>query len=492
MNVPALQPLPDPRSEPSFNAEIEAALLGAILINNPAYESVMEFLCADHFHEPVHGRIYEAAGRLIDEGREATPRTLQLLFAKDEALADVDGGRYLYDLAASTIGVSNVADYGRQILDLWKRRELILLCDATRDAAEAHSLDIDAVGIIDELEERLTALVDREQADTSRSLGESARVAAEEIEVACAAGRGITGLSTGLIDLDRILAGMHNGDLILLAGRPSMGKSALAGKIALEVAKGRDTDKDSAQPVLFFSLEMSHEQVTKRLIAAEAGIGFERLRNGTLDNYERGAIREAAAGLGRWPLTIDYSPAMTVQRLRARARRHKRRRGLALIVVDYLQLLTASAEARRKNNDTSEATEISRNLKAVARELDVPLLCLSQLSRQVESREDKRPGLADLRQSGALEQDADVVGFIYRDEYYARRAEPLRGQFKSDDAFDAAFVRWSIRMSAARNRADIIIAKQRQGPTGAVRLFADMSLMRFDNLDDSRQEGVAI
>lgn len=470
----AIHPLPAMKPHPPCNSEIEAALLGALLTHNRALDAVADIVGPEHFFEPVHGRIYEAARDMIDAGRTANPATLANRFEQEEALETVGGSRYLHDLAASVISIANAAEYARIIVDLWKRRELIDAGEIL--AADAREPDADVTTVTEALESRLTSLADREAQDTCRSLADSARIAADEIEAACEAKRGITGIPTGLVDLDWKLAGMQNSDLILLAGRPSMGKTALAGHIALSVAR-------AGSPVLFFSTEMSHEQVTKRLIAAEAGITFGRLRAGTLDDLERLRIRDAAKALGEYPLTIDDEATLTVAKLRARARRHKRRHGLALIVVDYLQLLSASAEARRKYNDVAETTEISKGLKAVAKELRVPVLCLSQLSRQVESREDKRPQLADLRQSGALEQDADVVMFIYREEYYLEKAEPLAGQFKSDGAHEAAVAHWAERKAAANNRADIIVAKQRQGPCGTVSLYCDMSLMRFGNLD---------
>ena len=478
-NVQALAPVPQ---APPYNAEIEAALLGALLTNAGAYDYVADILIPEHFYEPVHGRIYDAIARQAESGKSTGPQALAHFFDNDEGLIDAGGGRYLYELAASVISVVNVKDYAAMIVELATAREALPLLESMAAELRSPVIDLSAQQVLQRAAETIDGLIDRERDQTTHNLAESAMAAAEEIEAACEAGRGLTGLATGLVDLDRKTAGLQDGDLILLAGRPSSGKTALAGTIALSVAKMPDPDTEVPQPVLMFSVEMGHEQVTKRLIAAEAGLPFDRLRSGRLSAEERLAVREAAASLGRYPLVIDDTPAQTVARIRARARRYRRKHGLALLVIDYLQILSASAEARRYGNKVQEVSEMTRQLKALARELQVPVLCLSQLSRQVENREDKRPQLADLRDSGAIEQDADVVMFIYREYYYLQKAEPVRGQFKSDGLFDEAFAQWGRRCTETKNLVEIGMAKQRQGPTGTVKLFADLELMRFGNL----------
>jgi len=472
---------------PPHNAEIEAALLGAILTNNRAFEKVSEILEPAHFYEPVHGRIYEAAARLIERGQVASPLTLRHFFEQDEGLAQVGGGQYLFDLAASVISVVNVADYARTIHDMYLRRQLIGLGEDVVNEAYRHDLDKAATDQIEDAEQRLYDLATLGEAERGIvSLKHASLVAVEEAEQAFKREGHVVGVTTGLKDLDRKLGGLHPSDLIILAGRPSMGKTALATNIAYNAARAAKP-ADGGGPgqshrVLFFSLEMSAEQLATRILSQESAIPSDKIRRGEISNDEFQAFAVASQEMSRVPLFIDDTPAITVATMRTRARRLKRQNGLDLIVVDYLQLLQPSL-GRRSDNRVQEISEITRGLKTLAKELNVPVLALSQLSRAVEQREDKRPQLADLRESGSIEQDADVVMFIFREEYYLEKGEPIRGVDDKAGKFEDRHANWQERMAEARNTASVIIAKQRHGPVGSISLYFDGTLTKFADLD---------
>ena len=476
---------------PPHNAEVEAALLGVVLTNERALEKVSDFLQAEHFYEPVHGRIYDAARRLVERGQKASPQTLAHFFEADEALAEAGGGRYLYELAASVISVINVADYGRMIHDLYLRRELIGLGEEVVNDAYAHEIDDSAPAQIEKAEQRLYDLATIGEAERGVvTLKHAAVVALEEAEQAFKREGHVVGVTTGLKDLDRRLGGLHGSDLIVLAGRPSMGKTSLATNIAFNAAQAK-TPSDGDEPagthhVLFFSLEMSAEQLAARILSQTSGIPSDRVRRGEINAEEFQAFAVASQQMSRVPLFIDDTPAITVSTMRTRARRLKRQQGLDLIVVDYLQLLQGTP-GRRAENRVQEVSEITRGLKQLAKELAVPVLALSQLSRQVENREDKRPQLADLRESGSIEQDADVVMFIYREQYYLEKGEPIQGVDETQDKFLSRAERWKERMNEVKNTASVIIAKQRHGPVGTIDLYFEGSLTKFADLD--RQHG---
>ncbi len=463
------------------NFEAEQALLGAILINNEAYSRVSDFLRPEHFFDPVNGRIFEASAKLIERHQVANPVTLKNLFEGDEALADVGGAKYLARLAAAAVTIINAGDYGRTIFDLHLRRKLIELAETMRAEAESADLDSDAAHQIEIAEQHLFDLATTGEYEGGfRTFNDVLAAAIEMAEAAYKREGQLTGTSIGFTDLDKLLGGLQASDLIILAGRPSMGKTALATNMAYNAARlcrfdidanGQKKVSDGAV-VGFFSLEMSAEQLATRILAEASGVSSDRIRKGDLSNEEFQRVVEANQELARLPFFIDDTPALSVAQLRTRARRLKRQHSLSMIVVDYLQLLR-STSTRASDNRVQEISEITRGLKALAKELDVPVLALSQLSRAVEQREDKRPQLADLRESGSIEQDADVVMFIYRPEYYLARTEPDLGTEEHE--------KWQMKMDEVHNLAETIIGKQRHGPTGTVKLVFTGELTRFSD-----------
>ena len=476
---------------PPYNIEAEQALLGAIFRNNLAYGRVAEFLAAEHFGNGVHGRIFAAIGKLVERGQVANPVTLKNLFDQDGALTEIGGAQYLTRLAEAAVTIINAEDYGRRIHELHLRRQLIGLGEDVVNDAFHQDLDDPALNQIERAEARLFELASTGQAEGGFRPFNVALT--EAIEMAGAAfkrdGRTV-GVATGFIDLDKKLGGLHPSDLIILAGRPSMGKTALATNIAFNAAKayreGRGADgrpiAEDGGVIGFFSLEMSAEQLATRILAEESGVSSDRIRRGDVRREDFDKFMQASQRLERVPLYIDDTPALSVAALRTRARRLKRQQGLGLIVVDYLQLLRPGGQSRGQENRVQEISEITRGLKAIAKELEVPVLALSQLSRAVEQREDKRPQLSDLRESGSIEQDSDVVMFIFREEYYLSRTEPTRRPEESDDKFNDRYDHWKERCEATYGLAEVIIAKQRHGPIGSVKLHFEAETTRFDNL----------
>jgi replicative DNA helicase len=474
---------------PPHNLEAEQALLGAILLNNRAYEQVSEFLRADHFAEPVHGRIYAACGKLIDRGQIANPVTLKTYFEQDGGLTEIGGSAYLAALANAVVSIINAVDYGKLVFDLHLRRSLIALGSDVVNTAYDASLDNPALDQIGQAEARLYELATTGQAEGG--FADFRTVLIEAISQAEAAHKRqgkLSGVPTGLIDMDRKLGGLHGSDLIILAGRPSMGKTSLATNIAFNAARVYTEEVDAlgnrraadGALVAFFSLEMSAEQLATRILAEQAEVASHKIRQGELENEEFDRLVVAAQDLHRLPLYIDDTPALSVSALRTRARRLKRQHGLGLIVIDYLQLLRGSNAT--SENRVQEISEITRSLKALAKELAVPVIALSQLSRAVEQREDKRPQLADLRESGSIEQDADVVMFVFREQYYLERAEPGRRPEESEEKFNERHSKWQERCEEVWNTAEVIIAKQRHGPVGMVRLSFQGEYTKFGNL----------
>jgi replicative DNA helicase len=490
---PRVAPLREPDLErvpqPPANTEVEQALLGAILVNNAAYHRVSEFLLAEHFGNGVHGRIYGAIGKLIERGQIANVDTLRNLFDQDGALLEIGGAQYLARLAVAAVTIINAEHYGRIIHDLHLRRELITIGQDVAAEAFRQDLDDPALEQIERAEQKLFDLATTGQAEGGLRPFTAALTTAITMAQAAFKRDGKTvGVATGFVDLDKKLGGLHPSDLVILAGRPSMGKSALATNIAFYAAKayretradGRITAEDGAV-VGFFSLEMSAEQLATRILAEESGTSSDKIRRGEVRREDFDKFVIASQRLAAVPLYIDDSPALSIGALRTRARRLKRQQGLGLIVVDYLQLMRPSAPNRIIENRVQEVSDITRGLKAIAKELDVPVLACAQLSRAVEQREDKRPMLADLRESGSIEQDADVVMFIFREEYYLSRGEPTRRPEESDDKFNDRYDRWRQRCEAAYGMADIIIAKQRHGPIGTVKLHFEAETTKFDN-----------
>jgi len=485
-NNSAVTPLRPDDDTPAFrnpptNVEAEQALLGAILVNNRAFEQVSEFLRSEHFAVPAHSRIFDAIRRQVERGQEANPTTLQFFFEGDVELKDMGGHVYLARLAASAVTVINARDYGRTIHDLFLRRQLINLGEDTVNEAYSQEIDDRAIDQIERAEQRLYDLAT--VGDYQGGFQDFPSVLTSAIKMAEAAYKRdgqLIGVSTGLADLDALLGGLHDSDLIILAGRPSMGKTALATNIAYNAARNYRTETDETgnevavdgAVVAFFSLEMSAEQLATRILSETAEVGSDAIRRGKLSGVEFHKIVEASHELQRAPIFIDDTPALTVSALRTRARRLKRQHGLGLIVVDYLQLL--SSASARQDNRVQEVSEITRGLKTLAKELNVPVIALSQLSRQVEQRDDKRPQLSDLRESGSIEQDADVVMFIFREEYYESRHEPREGTPEHHA--------WQENMDRIHNIAEVIVAKQRHGPTGKAKLHFNALLTKFGNL----------
>jgi len=460
------------------NIEAEAGLLGALLVDNRALERMSDFLKAEHFFAPAHQRIFTAISKLIERGQTANPVTLKAYFEQDSDLAHVGGAEYLADLAAGVISVVNVADYAQTIYELHMRRELITLGEDIVNDSFSHTLEHDANTVIEQAESRLYTLAESgEQRAGFQTLKESVLTAISIAEKAYKAEGHVTGVTTGLRDLDQKLGGLHNSDLLILAGRPSMGKTALATNIAFNAARRyADTGGKEGAIVGFFSLEMSADQLATRILADQANISGDAIRKGQLspDDFQR--FTAASQRLAQVPFYIDDTPALSIAAIRTRARRLKRKHNLGLLVIDYLQLLHGSGSRQGLENRVLEVSEITRGLKAIAKELQIPVLALSQLSRAVEQREDKRPQLSDLRESGSIEQDSDVVMFVYREEYYLSRAMPDMGEAEK-------YAKWQEKMDRALNVAEVVIGKQRHGPIGIVPLHFDANVTRFSDLD---------
>ena len=479
----------DSYRRPPVNYEAEQALLGAILANNRAYEKVSDFLRPDHFADETHGRIFEACGKLIERGQIANAVTLKNLFEQDEGLAEVGGAQYLAKLQSSYVTIINAADYGRTIHDLYLRRELIALGEDVVNDAFEQDLDVSAVQQIEGAEQKLYNLAEVGQSEGGFRAFKSAVIEAVEMaEAAMKRDSHVAGVSTGFRDLDKLLGGLHHSDLVILAARPSMGKTSLATNIAYNAASSRrkesapdGTPIEVPQVVAFFSLEMSAEQLATRIISEQAHVRSDAIRRGEIRDDEFDRVFETSRHLHALPLFIDDSPALTIPALRTRARRLKRQHGLSLIVVDYLQLMQGPP-GMRSDNRVQEVSEITRGLKAVAKELNVPVIALAQLSRQTEQRDDKRPQLSDLRESGSIEQDADVVMFIYREEYYLARERPTQRPSETTERFNERHAGYDERLEKSRNKAEIIVAKQRHGPIGTAELHFQGEFTQFNDL----------
>jgi replicative DNA helicase len=468
------------------NLEAEQGLLGCLLIDNKALERVSDFLRPYHFYVPAHQRIYAAILKLVERGQSAGPVTLKNHFAADAELEHVGGAEYLADLAASIITVINAEDYGRTIHDLYMRRELIALCQGVMyDAYDARlEHERGAADIIEQAEGRLFRLAETGEAGGGVStLYDAMRKALISAELAFNHDGGVTGVTTGLVSLDRRLGGMQPSDLIILAGRPSMGKTALATTIGINAARcyAQSGGKEGA-PVGFFSLEMSDEQLGQRVLAEQSEISSDLMRKGQVRAGDFHRFTEITQQHTEVPFYIEPTSNLSIDAVRTRARRLKRQYGIGLLIVDYLQLLRAVDTYQARQNRTIEVSEITRGLKSIAKDLNIPVLALSQLSREVEKREDKRPQLSDLRESGSIEQDADVVCFLYREEYYLSRDEPKQKGEERDEAFRERYANWGGRMGAVANTAEVMIAKQRMGPIGVEKLSFNPELTRFTDL----------
>ncbi|MBM3491354.1 MAG: replicative DNA helicase [Alphaproteobacteria bacterium] len=467
--------------EAPHNIEAEQALLGALLVNNEACHRIGDTLVPEHFYEPVHGRIFTAIAKLVDRGLVANPVTLKHAFEQDDGLAEVGGASYLARLAGAAVTIVNVAGYARMIVDLGRRRALIRIGEDLVNRAFEAAVDDEAEEQIEAAEQRLFDLAERGEADRGFApLSKALAAALTSAEIAYKRDGKISGVPTGFLDLDAKLGGLHNSDLVILAARPAMGKTSLATNIALNAARlfKHEAVSEGRRPlsVGVFSLEMSAEQIAGRILADIASVSSHKLRTGQVHHDEWPRIVAGAQEIDDLPLFIDDTAALTISAVRTRARRLKRNADLGLVVIDYLQLLRPSSQ-RRNDNRVNEVTEITQGLKALAKELDVPVLALSQLSRAPEQRDDKRPLLADLRESGSIEQDADVVMFLFREEYYLERKEPDTERQPKEHA------EWQEAMNRVHNLAEVILAKQRHGPTGTVHLMFNREFTRFGNYE---------
>ncbi len=470
---------------PPQSVDAEQALLGAILTNNRAMEHVVEFLKPEHFANPVHGKIFKACQTLLERGRLADPITLKDYFASEGALDEVKGANYLIELAASSTTIINAKDYGNQIFDRYMRRQLVELgTEVVNDAFEI-TLDNSAVQQIEVAEKKLYDLANEGELEGGpKMLSFGAGQLLEATQEAMVNPNGVAGAPTGLTDMDNLMGGLHNSDLIILAGRPAMGKTALALCMALNVAQKFKIDNekgDEKKSVAFFSLEMSAEQLAGRVISNYTQIEGQRMRSGKLTMPEFDKMAEAMKDLNDLPLMVDETAGMTVTAVKNRARRMKRdkSKGLGLIVIDYLQLLQ---ESGRAENRVQALSEMTRSLKIMAKELNVPVLVLSQLSRTVEQRDNKRPQLSDLRESGSIEQDADIVMFVYREAYYLENEQPQQRDKETKEAFQVRSHEWEQKKIDLAKRAEAIISKQRHGPTGTVHLYYEGAYTYFGNL----------
>jgi replicative DNA helicase len=474
------------------NVEAEAALLGALMLDNRLVEDIGLKLKAHHFHEAVHGRIYDAILKLTDKNMVANPVTLRPMFESDEAMKDVGGAGYLATLTGSGATLIAARDFATQIYDLALLRALIGVGRDLVESALDTSEEVAPLEQIEKAETELYKVAEEGGADgKAQSFAEATKEALKTAEKALNSGGHLSGITTGLEGLNGKIGGLHNSDLVIVAGRPGMGKTSLATNIAFAAAQrssrdiedGIEPEKSAGAAVGFFSLEMSADQLATRILAEQSGISSENLRMGKISKQEFRQLARAAAELESLPLYIDDTPGLTIAALRARARRLKRQKGIGLVVVDYLQLLQGTGK-NANDNRVNEISEISRGLKTLAKELDLPVLALSQLSRAVEQREEKRPQLSDLRESGSIEQDADIVLFVYREEYYVASREPKRPGPDDDAKVHEAHEEWAQEMGRVYGNAELIVAKQRHGATGKVRLRFDSNVTKFSDAAD--------
>jgi replicative DNA helicase len=476
------EPAQNFRSAP-HNIEAEQALLGAILVNNEAFYRVSDFLKPEHFFEPIHQKIYQLTSELIRAGKVATPVTLKTFIGADVDIGGMTVSQYLARLAAEATTIINAEDYGHTVYDLSIRRALIIVGEDMVNVAYDAPVDFAPRAQIEDAERKLYELAETGRYDGGFQLfSQSLTTAIDMAAQAFQRDGKLSGIATGLDELDRMMGGLQPSDLIILAGRPGMGKSALATNIGYNVARAWQgevrpdghTVTANGGIVGFFSLEMSAEQLATRIIAEQTGIPSNQIRRGGISEAEFEKIKDHSIELQNLKFFVDQTGGLSVAQLAARARRLKRQRGLDLLIIDYLQLLQGSTK-RSSENRVQEITEITTKLKALAKELNVPVLALSQLSRQVESRDDKRPQLSDLRESGSIEQDADVVLFVFRDEYYHQMRKPLETNREK-------FAEWLAEGEKVHGRAEVIIGKQRHGPTGTVELQFEGAITKFSSL----------
>ncbi|RZO49019.1 MAG: replicative DNA helicase [Candidatus Pelagibacterales bacterium] len=458
------------------NIEAEQAVIGSILVSNEIYDEISPLIDSQKFFDPIHSKIFEIIENLISKGLLANPITLKNHFENNEGLKELGGQEYLIKITKFSTSIKQALDYANIILEMHVRRELIKISESVLDQASSSS-DVASSGeeMIQNAEKSLFDLAER--GHFNQSIMKFDRALKQTIEMAKSAYQneeGIVGVPTGLTDLDNRLGGMHKQDLVIIAGRPSMGKTALATNIAFHAAKNIEK-KGSKSTVAFFSLEMSSEQLSTRILSEQSRIRSNDIRRGKVSEKEFEKFIETSKNISELPLYIDETPAITIAAISNRSRRIKRLFGLELIVVDYIQLMRSGR--KMEFNRVQEISEITQGLKALAKELDVPVLALSQLSRQVEQRDDKKPQLSDLRESGSIEQDADVVMFVFREAYYLERKEPTLGSIEHAE--------WRQKMDEISSLAEIMISKQRHGPTGNVKVEFEAMYTKFKNLENN-------
>lgn len=467
-----------------FNLEAEQTILGTIILNNEYLNRVSEFLLAEHFYEPSHQNIYAQIVQNVERSNiVANQVTLKQFFDNDSAIKNIGGSSYLATLLSHASAIIDIADYARIVQDLALKRQLAMVGEDIVNDVYKPTEQKSGQEQIERAENRLFNLSHQGTSKKDfQKISIAMKTTIDKTVTARERDNPVSGISTGLIDLDKLTSGLQDSDLIILAGRPSMGKTALAINLAVNACKflNRNAkDASETKAVGFFSLEMAADQLSTRILSMEASINATKFRTGDINDMEWEAIAKRSAEISNWPFYIDDTPALSISALRSRTRRLIRKHNLAFIIIDYLQLVKA-VEASGSNNRVQEISEITQGLKAIAKEFNIPVLALSQLSRAVEQRDDKRPQLSDLRESGSIEQDADIVAFIYRESYYLERQQPPEADIQK-------FEIWKSEMDKLKNVSEVIIAKQRNGPVGNAHLFFDAEFTRFGNLDTQHE-----
>ena len=465
-----------------YDIDVEQALLGAILADNRAMERVSALIRPDHFYDPLHGRIYETMSQMIERGGVvATPLTLHATMKSDPGVIETGGQAYFDALRAAAPAIPNVKDYADILADLHVRRSLIRIGEDIVNTAYDAPTEKTSRDQIAEAEKALYAVAETNKyGEGAIDFHDAMRRTVELAERAVARGGRISGVTSGFVDIDNVLGGLQPSDLLIIAGRPGMGKTALGTNMAFHCARAYVEDMETGvefprgMPVLFFSLEMAAQQLAGRILSEQAQIEVWQIRNGKFSDAEWEKFVLATQNLSNLPLFIDDSGGISIAQIAARARRLKREKNIGLIIIDYLQLVESS---RRAENRVQEITEVTKGLKALAKELNIPIIALSQLSRGVDARDDKRPVLSDLRESGSIEQDADVVMFVYREAYYLKSRKP-------DEADTMEFVKWQEKMMRIENLAEVMIEKHRHGATRTIELVFEGNFTRFSNKAD--------
>jgi replicative DNA helicase len=472
------------------NIEAEQSLIGSVLFDNKVLEDLPTNFATRHFFDPLHASIFDACIFLIDNGRLADPLTLKSYLKQDDLQRDIDIEKYLSELREGVVSLSKAKFYAEEIRNCYVRRSLIRIGDELINKSVNPTIDITPDQEISNTEEQLYNLAEKDQINSGPLDFKSVLASAtNQINEAYNRKGKLSGIDTGFSGLNRQLGGLNKSDLLVLAGRPAMGKTALATNIGFNAAKSSKLEKNES--ILIFSLEMSAEQLAQRILAEQSTIDSHKLRSGDLNETEFSKLVSTQNDILNLPFFIDDTPAISVGQIASRARRLKRTHGLSLIIIDYIQLIQGS-KASEAQGRVQEVSNITRGLKSLAKELNVPILALSQLSRAVEQREDKRPILADLRESGSIEQDADVVMFVYREEYYLDKSEPTQRDNENQESFNERFLKWQDRRNIAEGKAEIIISKQRHGPTGIVQVQFEAKFTRFMDLvhDDRLPEQI--